>query len=112
MSCIPVGNLDDRDARHAGRVRVAIVAESFLPNVNGVSNSVLRILEHLNRTGHDAIVVAPDNPRRQEGAATQHDGVPVHRMPSAIQFASGWSGAFTFLHCTAAANRDILIPAS
>jgi phosphatidylinositol alpha 1,6-mannosyltransferase len=63
-------------------VRVAIVAESFLPNVNGVSNSVLRILEHLNRTGHDAIVVAPDNPRRQEGAATQHDGVPVHRMPS------------------------------
>jgi phosphatidylinositol alpha 1,6-mannosyltransferase len=82
VSCIPVGNLDDRDARHAGRVRVAIVAESFLPNVNGVSNSVLRILEHLNRTGHDAIVVAPDNPRRQEGAATQHDGVPVHRMPS------------------------------
>ena len=82
MSCIPVGNLDDRDARHAGRVRVAIVAESFLPNVNGVSNSVLRILEHLNHTGHDAIVVAPDNPRRQEGAATQHDGVPVHRMPS------------------------------
>ncbi|MGB8500970.1 glycosyltransferase family 4 protein [Mycobacterium sp.] len=63
-------------------MRVAIVAESFLPNVNGVSNSVLRILEHLNRTGHDAIVVAPDNPRRQEGAATQHDGVPVHRMPS------------------------------
>ncbi|HEX9177369.1 MAG TPA: glycosyltransferase family 1 protein [Mycobacterium sp.] len=63
-------------------MRVAIVAESFLPNVNGVSNSVLRILEHLNHTGHDAIVVAPDNPRRQEGAATQHDGVPVHRMPS------------------------------
>jgi phosphatidylinositol alpha 1,6-mannosyltransferase len=63
-------------------VRVAIVAESFLPNVNGVSNSVLRILEHLNRTGHDSIVIAPDNPRRQERAATEHDGVPVYRMPS------------------------------
>jgi phosphatidylinositol alpha 1,6-mannosyltransferase len=63
-------------------VRVAIVAESFLPNVNGVSNSVLRILEHLNRTGHDAIVIAPDNPRREERAATEHDGVPVYRMPS------------------------------
>ena len=53
-----------------------------MPNVNGVSNSVLRILEHLNRTGHDAIVIAPDNPRRQQGAAAEHDGVPVHRMPS------------------------------
>jgi phosphatidylinositol alpha 1,6-mannosyltransferase len=53
-----------------------------LPNVNGVSNSVVRILEHLNRTGHDAIVIAPDNPRHEERAATEHDGVPVYRMPS------------------------------
>ena len=63
-------------------MRVAIVAESFLPNVNGVSNSVLRILEHLGRTGHEAIVIAPDNPRGQPAAARDHDGIPVHRMPS------------------------------
>ena len=63
-------------------MRVAIVAESFLPNVNGVSNSVVRILEHLNHTGHDAIVIAPDNPRREGRAATEHNGVPVHRMPA------------------------------
>lgn len=75
-------NPADSNRCHAHRVRVAIVAESFLPNVNGVSNSVIRILEHLNRTGHDAIVIAPDNPRGEQRAATEHAGVAVHRMPS------------------------------
>jgi phosphatidylinositol alpha 1,6-mannosyltransferase len=63
-------------------VRVAIVAESFLPNVNGVSNSVLRIMEHLRRTGHEALVIAPDNPRGQLRADRIHDGIRVHRVPS------------------------------
>ena len=63
-------------------MRIAIVAESFLPNVNGVSNSVLRVLEHLRRTGHETLVIAPDNPRGQAPAARVHDGVRIHRVPS------------------------------
>ncbi|MEE6135354.1 glycosyltransferase family 1 protein [Mycobacterium sp. 050128] len=63
-------------------MRVAIVAESFLPHVNGVSNSVIRVLEHLRRTGHEALVIAPDTPPGEPPAERIHDGIRVHRVPS------------------------------
>ena len=79
---MPVGNLIDSPRCHRNGVRVAIVAESFLPHVNGVSNSVVRILEHLRRTGHEALVIAPDTPPGQPPADRIHDGIRVHRAPS------------------------------
>ena len=57
-------------------MRVAIIAESFLPECNGVTNSVLRTIEHLEEAGHEALVVAPGL------GPTSYGSVPVERIPS------------------------------
>ncbi|WP_031523475.1 glycosyltransferase family 4 protein [Streptomyces sp. NRRL F-5123] len=59
-------------------MRVAIVTESFPPDVNGVAHCALRTAEHLARAGHDPLVVAPAGPGEQEA----DDPCPVVRVPS------------------------------
>jgi len=60
----------------ARRLRVAVVAESFLPTRNGVTTSVCRTLEHLSRRGHDAVVLCPGP------APRSFAGAPVISVPS------------------------------
>lgn len=64
---------------------MAIVAESFLPHVNGVSNSVVRILEHLRARGHQALVIAPGPlDGEKDRFPVEHEGFEVYRVPAAM----------------------------
>ncbi|GAA4705705.1 glycosyltransferase family 1 protein [Nocardioides conyzicola] len=57
-------------------MRVAIVTESFLPQVNGVSNTVRHVVDELVDARHEVLVVAPG-----QGPA-HYEGTPVVRVRS------------------------------
>ncbi|WP_228505641.1 glycosyltransferase family 4 protein [Curtobacterium sp. VKM Ac-1395] len=65
---------------------VAVVTESFLPTLNGVTTSVLAVLDHLERRGHRAVVIAPDTPGlaqfRSRTEIERHRSFDVHRVPA------------------------------
>ncbi len=57
-------------------MRVAVIAESFLPQVNGVANSCRHLVDHLVSRGHEALVVAPGP------GGGRYGGTPVVRVRS------------------------------
>ncbi len=68
-----------------GGVRVALLAESFLPHANGVTNSLLRVIEHLSARGDEALVIAPE--AKRSAGPVRYGVARVVRLP-----AFGWPG--------------------
>jgi phosphatidylinositol alpha 1,6-mannosyltransferase len=66
------GDLDD--------MRIAIITESFPPDVNGVAHCVVRVAENLVRKGHHPLVIAPEAARA--GDTDRLLPYPVERVPS------------------------------
>lgn len=66
-------------------MKVALVAESFLPHSNGVTNSLLRVIDHLATRGDEAMVIAPES-RGSEGPV-RYGIASITRLP-----AMGWPG--------------------
>lgn len=64
-------------------MRVAIVTESFLPSLNGVTTSVCRVAECLRRAGHEVLVVAPRPAPHVFAGCAVHAvaSVPVRQFP-------------------------------
>jgi phosphatidylinositol alpha 1,6-mannosyltransferase len=62
-------------------MRIAIITESFPPDVNGVAHCVVRVAENLVRTGHHPLVIAPESARATSGADVRFP-YPVERVPS------------------------------
>lgn len=61
-------------------MRIALVTETFLPKVDGIVNTLCRLLEHLEERGHASFLIAPQGgPDRF--AATPVLGVPGLRVP-------------------------------
>jgi phosphatidylinositol alpha 1,6-mannosyltransferase len=94
----------------ASGLRILIVTESFLPQVNGVTNSVRRVLEHLEGTPHQALLVAPSGP--DEYAGTRVRRVSSVAMPTYRDFPIGLASQYTLRRIFAEFQPDIVHLAS
>ena len=61
-------------------MRIAIITESFPPDVNGVAHCVVRVAENLVRKGHHPLIIAPDSGRGPD--LDTGFPFPVERVPS------------------------------
>ncbi|MCT1909964.1 glycosyltransferase family 4 protein [Brachybacterium paraconglomeratum] len=71
-------------------MRILVVAESFLPHMNGVTNSVLRVVDHFASSGDDLGIIAPKWP-----GADKHLRTPCGRRVRVRRIASAPMPGYT-----------------
>lgn len=96
--------------RGGSSLRILIVTESFLPQVNGVTNSVRRVLDHLAGTDHQALLLAPSGP--DEYAGTRVHRVSSVAMPTYRDFPIGLASQHTLRRIFAEFQPDVVHLAS
>ncbi|WP_061962425.1 glycosyltransferase family 4 protein [Demequina flava] len=79
-------------------MRVALIAESFLPHTNGVTHSLLRVIDHLSDHGHEAMVLTPQG--RGPQGPDNYRVAQIERLP-----ALGWPGYPQVRVCTAGTRK-------
>ena len=67
---------------HVVSMRIAIITESFAPDLNGVANCVQRVADHLVRRGHQPLIIAPEPAASAHRVRPGSFPYPVERVPS------------------------------
>ena len=65
-------------------MRVALFSDTYPPQVNGVSRTLARLVEHLERGGHQVALISPaagGDGARSEGSPTLHLRIPGIPLP-------------------------------
>jgi len=64
-------------------MRIVLVTETFLPRVDGVTNTLCHVLSYLSKCGHDTLLFAPKGSPARYGATriVSFDGLPFPPYP-------------------------------
>ena len=62
-------------------MRIALVSDTYTPQVNGVTTVLRRIVSAVHSAGHDAVVVAPEYPDKQTDTRADELRVPSMAFP-------------------------------
>jgi glycosyltransferase involved in cell wall biosynthesis len=57
-------------------MRIAIFTETFLPKIDGITNTLCYLLDHLHYRGHQVLVIAPD------GGVNFYGQIEIVRLPA------------------------------